>query len=88
MHHAVIVEAGAKIFSNKCSFCHHTDSTENKIGPGLKGLFEREGLPVSGWPATEESVRRQIKKPYDSMPPFPDLPAADVDAIIAYLKTL
>ncbi|MGD8366051.1 MAG: c-type cytochrome [Desulfobacterales bacterium] len=82
------VDAGRQLFSQKCSFCHHADSTDNKIGPGLKGILKRDRFPVSNWPATEENLRRQIKAPFDSMPPFPDLPQADVDAIVAYLKTL
>ncbi len=85
---AALVEAGRTLFNNKCSFCHYTDSTETKVGPGLKGIFNRKHLPVSGWPATEASVRRQLKTPFDSMPPFPDLSEKDVDAIISFLKTL
>lgn len=83
-----LVEKGRRLFSQKCSFCHLTDSTENKIGPGLKGLFERERMPVSGWPANEGGVRRQIETPYDSMPPFPDLSTQEMDAILSFLKTL
>jgi uncharacterized membrane protein/mono/diheme cytochrome c family protein len=83
-----LVENGRRLFSQKCSFCHLTDSTENKIGPGLKGLFERERLPVSGWPTNETSLRRQIQTPYDSMPPFPDLSTQEMDAILSFLKTL
>jgi mono/diheme cytochrome c family protein len=83
-----LVGAGKALFGQKCSFCHHTESTDAKIGPGLKGLFERDRLPVSKLPVTEKNVRSQIRKPYDSMPPFPDLPAEDVEAVVAYLKTI
>ncbi len=83
-----LVAAGRQLFSQKCSFCHHADFTETKIGPGLKGILQRERLPVSGRPATEKNIRRQIKTPFDSMPPFPDLEEKDLDAIVSYLKTL
>ena len=82
-----LVEAGRRLFSQKCSFCHHADSTETLIGPGLKGILKVDRFPVSGWPATEENLRRQIRKPFDSMPPFPDLPEKDMDAMVSYLKT-
>jgi len=33
------VVAGAKLFDKSCSFCHFTDKTNAKVGPGLKGFF-------------------------------------------------
>ena len=32
-----LVIAGEKLFEKKCSFCHVTDSTDTKVGPGLRG---------------------------------------------------
>ena len=34
-------EKGKETFQ-QCSVCHNADSTEKKMGPGLKGLFSRE----------------------------------------------
>jgi mono/diheme cytochrome c family protein len=82
------VQKGKAAFDRMCSFCHFTDTTETKAGPGLKDLFNREALPVSNWPATEEGVRRQIRTPYDNMPPFTDLTDDEIAEIISYLKTL
>ncbi|MCF8084666.1 MAG: cytochrome c [Deltaproteobacteria bacterium] len=81
---------GKDVFHNQgCGQCHHTDSTQTKIGPGLKGLFDRKSLPVSGRPVTEENVKGQLKSPYQDMPSFEDrLTAAQRDRILAYLKTL
>src|SRR5438309_1385739 len=42
---------GEAAFDN-CAVCHNADSTETKIGPGLKGLFKREKL-VNGKPVNE-----------------------------------
>ncbi len=81
---------GAMLFKEKgCFQCHLTGSTETKIGPGLKGLFDKKELPASGRPATEENVRTQLKDPYQDMPSFADrLTEEELEQIISYLKTL
>lgn len=55
------VQAGADLFAESCAMCHFTDSTETKIGPGLKGLFQREALPVSRKPVSAETIAEQLK---------------------------
>ena len=45
---AADAKKGEAAFEN-CSVCHNSDSTETKIGPGLKGVFKREKL-VNGKP--------------------------------------
>ncbi len=79
---------GAVLFSDSCSACHYADKTESRIGPGLKGIFQQDKLPTSGWSTTEANVRKQLKTPYKNMPPFANLPEEKVKALIAYLKTL
>ena len=83
-------DLGARLFQSKgCVSCHFTDSQEARFGPGLKGLFDRGNLPESGRPATAENVRTQLIDPYEKMPSFADkLTEEQIDAIIAYLKTL
>lgn len=85
---AELASEGAGIFSSNCTMCHSTETTEEGIGPGLKGLFSRDALPVSGRPVSEEAVREQLREPFKNMPPFPNLTEAQVDALIAYLKTV
>ncbi|MBC8392016.1 MAG: c-type cytochrome [Deltaproteobacteria bacterium] len=82
------VVAGAKLFENSCSFCHLTDSTDTKVGPGLKGLFEREKMPVSGWPVSADSLRRQLNTPFNQMPPFDQLDNEEINALTDFLKSL
>jgi cytochrome c len=88
------VVEGEKIFKNDCSICHYADRTENKMGPGMKGLFKNKLLPSSHKPATEENVREQIVKgnPHGKpmpMPAFGDqLKPEQMDSLIEYLKTL
>ena len=49
---------GQSVFDN-CAVCHNSDSTETKIGPGLKGLFKREKL-VNGKPVNDANVKGLI----------------------------
>ena len=83
-----LARKGAAIFDETCSDCHHADETEDLIGPGLKGLFKRAKLPVSDRPVTAANVRRLLKTPFQLMPPFDDLSEEEVDALVAFLKTL
>ncbi len=82
------VVAGAKLFDKSCSFCHFTDNTNTKVGPGLKGLFEREKMSFSGWPVSDDSVQRQLKTPFKEMPPFESLTDEEIKSLTDYLKSL
>jgi uncharacterized membrane protein len=82
------VVEGARIFNESCSVCHYADKTETKIGPGLQGFFNLKSMPSSGLPVSDANIRRQLKKPLQDMPSFSDLPDEDIEALIAYLKTL
>ena len=78
---------GESAFEN-CSVCHNSDSTETKIGPGLKGVFKREKL-VNGKPVNEANIKELITEGSGGMPPFGDsISSEDKDNIIAFLKTL
>ena len=81
---------GGTLFKDKgCAQCHAVDSTDGGMAPGLKGLFQKKRLPVSGRPVSVENVDRQLKEPYRNMPSFADrLSDKERDQIISYLKTL
>jgi cytochrome c5 len=81
---------GSRLFQEKgCMQCHHTDSTEVKIGPGLKGIMDGEELPSSGRPATRDNVRRQMIEPFRAMPSYEGrLTDEEIEGIINYLETL
>jgi len=79
---------GKNLFDSKCSFCHRADSTETIVGPGLKGILKKKGLPVSNRPATPENIADQLRNPYSDMPSFSYLSEEDALNIIAYLNTL
>ncbi|UCD71467.1 MAG: cytochrome c [Syntrophobacterales bacterium] len=81
-------ERGREVFQKRCSFCHATDSKAYGMGPGLKEILKGDELPSSKRPANRENITRQIREPFRSMPPFPDLTDEDVQSIIDYLQTL
>lgn len=78
---------GKEVF-DQCTVCHNSDSTETKIGPGLKGLFKKDKL-ANGKPATEANIRTQIDEGGNGMPSYKDiLSDQEKNDLIAYLKTL
>jgi cytochrome c1 len=82
------IERGRTLFDSKCAICHDPNSTRTIIGPGLKGLLKRPTLPISGHPATAESIRFQLRQPMGRMPSFSYLSDEEVEDLVAYLNTL
>jgi mono/diheme cytochrome c family protein len=81
-------DKGKEAFEGQCSVCHNADSTEKKIGPGLKGLFKHDKL-VNGKPVNEANVRAKIDEGGNGMPGYKDILSDQERAdLIAYLKTL
>src|SRR5215510_15330087 len=74
-------EKGKEVFQ-QCGVCHNADSTEKKMGPGLKGLFQNEKMN-NGKKPTEANVRAKIDEGGNGM-----LSDAEKGDLIAYLKTL
>jgi mono/diheme cytochrome c family protein len=82
-------DAGQALFAQDCAQCHNATSAAAKVGPGLKGLFKNKTLPGTGKPTTEANVVSQIKKGGGVMPAIGDkYDAAQIDALVGYLKTL
>jgi cytochrome c len=83
-----LVARGKTIFEDQCALCHDPATTEKKVGPGLKGLFQRSTME-NGKPISEATVRENIDKGSANMPSFKDtLTPQEKDALIAFLKTL
>ena len=79
---------GKEVFE-QCSVCHNADSDEQKIGPGLKGLFKKGKLTSNGKPANEANIRAKIDEGGNGMPAYKDiLSDQEKEDLIAYLKTL
>ncbi len=78
---------GKEVFA-QCAVCHNADSTEKKMGPGLKGLFTHDKL-VNGKKVTDATVREKIEEGGNGMPSYKEmLSDTEKDDVIAYLKTL
>jgi mono/diheme cytochrome c family protein len=78
---------GKELFDTKCAICHNVDSTEKKIGPGLKGI--KDGKLPSGKEATYKNVMDNLNQGGGGMPAFEKLlTAEEKDHIIAYVMTL
>jgi len=85
---AADAKKGKETFDNNCSICHNADSTEVKIGPGLKGLYKKAELNNKKKPS-DAVVTAIINDGGNGMPGFADqlTPAEKLD-LVAYLKTL
>lgn len=80
-------EKGKEIFQ-QCGVCHNADSTEKKMGPGLKGLFKLEKM-TNGKKPTEANVLAKIEEGGNGMPSYKEMLSDEEKRdVIAYLKTL
>ena len=77
---------GFALFRERCVACHAVNGEGGRVGPDLN-------IPqsvVEYWP--EAQLKRYIRDPstfrYGNMPSHPDLTDADLDALIAYFRTM
>jgi mono/diheme cytochrome c family protein len=81
--------AGRKLFDNYCDRCHRPYSSNGKKGPGLKGIFQHQYLPLSGLPANDDRVTDIIRNGRPDMPGYGQvLNSQDIQDLLAYLHTL
>jgi cytochrome c len=81
--------AGRKIYDAECDRCHEPYSTRGKKGPGLKGMFQRKYLFLSGLPANDERVTDIIRLGRHEMPAYSQkLDSQQMQDLLAYLHTL
>jgi mono/diheme cytochrome c family protein len=81
--------AGRRIYDNHCDRCHQPYSTKGRKGPGLKGVFQHQYLPLSGLPANDDRVGEIIRNGRQEMPGFSQaLNPQDMQDLLAYLHTL
>lgn len=80
---------GRKIYDHYCDRCHEPYSTKGKKGPGLKGMFQKQYLPLSGLPANDERVTDIIRLGRNEMPAFSrTLNQQQIADLLAYLHRL
>jgi cytochrome c len=80
---------GKTVFAEKCALCHSAETTDKKIGPGLKGFYQRGTFTSDSSKVTDQSVTKFIESGKGMMPPFKDtLEPAKIEDVVAYVKTL
>jgi len=81
--------AGRRVYDRHCDQCHEPYSTSGKKGPGLKGIFKKEYLSVSGLPANDDRVIEIIRFGRSKMPAFSQtLDQQQIQDLLVYLHTL
>jgi cytochrome c len=84
---------GKEVFTTNCDICHNADSTEVKVGPGLKGLYSKGPHKLSDGTEhkthTDENITKQIVEGNAAMPPVgASLSPEELADLLAYLHTL
>ena len=81
------VSKGKTVFE-QCTGCHSAETDEKKVGPSLKGLFQRSKLR-NGKVVNDKNVRSRIERGGDGMPAFSGLLSdKQMIDVMSYLKTL
>jgi mono/diheme cytochrome c family protein len=81
--------AGRRVYDAFCDRCHDPYSTRGRKGPGLKGVFKKPYLPLSGFPANDERVGDIIRYGRSNMPGYGQkLSSQEIDDLLAYMHTL
>jgi cytochrome c2 len=85
---ATQTERGRTVYHDRCEICHFSDSTAQKIGPGLKDIYKRKKFS-GGTKVDDASMEKWILNGSNNMPPFRDvLSVAEIHDVIAYLKSI
>jgi mono/diheme cytochrome c family protein len=84
------VQQGMKVYdAQKCSLCHSVAGKGNKMNP-LDGTGKKlSEAEIKEWivtPAEAAKKANSTKKP--AMKAYPNLPASDLDALVAYVHSL
>jgi mono/diheme cytochrome c family protein len=80
---------GRKLYDNYCARCHEPYSSRGKNGPGLKGVFKRPYMSLSGLPANDERMTDIVKHGRAKMEAFGQVMTdQQIRDLIAYMHTL
>jgi len=75
-------ERGKSLFARDCAFCHGRDAAGGETGPDLT----RSRLVVRDVEGDKIRAVVQNGRPEKGMPPFPKLPPAQVNDLIAFIR--
>jgi mono/diheme cytochrome c family protein len=80
---------GRRLYDTYCDRCHAPYSSSGRQGPGMKGMFQRQYLPMSGMPANDDRVTDIVRLGRNKMPGFAQvLSPQQISDLLAYLHTL
>jgi mono/diheme cytochrome c family protein len=81
--------AGRRVYDQFCDRCHEPYSTRGKNGPGLKGIFKKPYMPLSGLPANDDRAGDIIRFGRGKMPGFGQtMTQQELTDLLAYMHTL
>lgn len=81
--------AGRRIYDNYCDRCHAPYSSKGRQGPGLKGMFKKPYLSLSGLPANDARVGEIVRIGRGKMEGFGNvLTEEQINDLLAYMHTL
>lgn len=81
-------DRGKELFQQHCASCHFAETTAQKIGPGLKGLYTRLTFS-NGKKVTDASLTKWIEVGGKNMPGFTEtIKPEQIRQLISYIKTL
>ncbi|HTF42421.1 MAG TPA: cytochrome c [Terriglobales bacterium] len=81
--------AGRRVYDSECDRCHEPYSSRGKKGPGMKGVFQKPYLGLSGMPANDDRVTDIVRMGREKMPGFGQvLNPGQIRDLLAYLHTL
>src|ERR1700676_4335982 len=81
--------AGRRIYDNSPDRCHAPYSSRGRQGPSMKGVFQRQYLPMSGMPANDDRVTDVVRLGRNKMPGYAQvLNQQQINDLLAYLHTL
>jgi mono/diheme cytochrome c family protein len=84
------VQRGIAVYkAQKCNLCHTIAGEGKKTGTTLDGVAAKSDAEIREWmthPKDAAAKAKSTKKPV--MKDYSKLPPADIDALVAYMKTL
>lgn len=82
------VEKGKAVYeAQKCSLCHSVGGRGNAKGPLDKVGAKLSAEDIRKWIVSPKEMKSETGRKPD-MRAYPSLPAADLDALVAYVKSL
>jgi mono/diheme cytochrome c family protein len=77
--------AGKAVYDTKCKTCHAADGKGN---PGMAKVLKVEMKPLSATALSDAEIKKAITDGSGKMKPVSGVAGADLDNVVAYVRTL